>query len=710
MERALTSASTGTDAVRRPFLANLTSCLRRTWLHCAALALCGFAVHFPSLQGQLIWDDEYLIRENPLTKSPLLIFETFRHHLFLDSSSSHYRPVQNISYCLDYLVWKGNLYGYHITNILLHVGSAILLYFLLRRILPFPGTRETGGTEKKNGLTGTSVAFWIALIWMIHPVHSAAVDYLSGRADSLAALFSCGAWLLYLHGRSTASRLVGAGFYGLASLCALLALCSRESAAIWLAIFLVHLFAFDTSNRRRKCAVLGACACVLLSYVALHYLPDAKRGLAASAGSPAVVRVTLMLRALGDYGRLLFYPANLHMDRTVEMPQTLLGNAGWRLGIRGEYLSILGLLVAAGLAFGALRKGPMRATRVFGAAWFALAFLPISNLVSLNATVAEHWLYLPSIGFIIFLFGCALELDRIPQRVVQVAMCVAVIGLSARTFVRSGDWLNSETFYRNSLGAGAAKPRMALNLGLILTAKGDYPEAERLLRRVVAVEPDYPIAINALAHLLFREGKLEEANKYFAESARVAGRTRSEYPRTWIAALNVAHLRYADHDLSGALAIVQQATRDYPGTWELVSYESELLRELRGPQAALPEVQDFVRKNWWHALSTIALGKLYSEAGAVAEAEAAFHHASRLDIYGVEALNLLALLELRHNRLDAAFATQDRAVSRQPDQPRQYLLLSDILEKMGRTDEARAAIAQVHALETMVRGESALVN
>ncbi|HKQ37481.1 MAG TPA: tetratricopeptide repeat protein, partial [Verrucomicrobiae bacterium] len=590
--------STSTDPSRASFTAKLARLLRRSWLHCALLILGGFAVHYPSLQGQLVWDDDYLVRENPLTKSPLLIFETFRHHLFLDSSSSHYRPVQNISYCFDYLVWKGSLYGFHITNILLHVGSAVLLYFLLRRILP-PLRRQRPGGNETGVPNRTTAAFWIALIWVIHPVHSAAVDYLSGRADSLAALFSCAAWLLYLRGRSAGSRLVGAGFYGAASLSVLLALCSRESAAIWLAIFLLHLFAFDLASRRRKGAVLAACCCLLGAYLALRYLPDAKRGVSVTAGSPAVVRITLMTRALGDYGRLMFFPANLHMDRTVESPQTLFGNAGWRLGIRGEYLSILGLLVAGALAFGSIRKGPMRAMRAFGAAWFALAFLPISNLVGLNATVAEHWLYLPSIGFVIFVFGCAFELGRFPRHIARVALGVALIGFSARTFVRSGDWLNAEVFYRSSLSAGAAKPRMALNLGLILTGKGEYAEAERLLRRVVAIEPDYPIAINALAHLLYREGKLDEANKYFGEAAKVADRTRTEYPRTWIAALNVAHMRYGEHDLAGALAVVQQATHDYAGTWELVSYESELLREMRGPAAALPGVQEFVRSHWW---------------------------------------------------------------------------------------------------------------
>ena len=250
---------------------------------------------------------------------------------------------------------------------------------------------------------------------------------------------------------------------------------------------------------------------------------------------------------------------------------------------------------------------------------------------------------------------------------------------------------------------------MALNLGLILTTKGDYAKAEPLLRRVVTLYPDYPVAMNALAQALFRQGKFDEANHFFQLAKEAADRTRDEYPRTWIAALNLAHMRYRDHDLPGALALIERARGQYPNTWELISFESELLRELHGPAAALPSIEAFARDNWWHAGAAIAKGKLYSELGRYTEAESAFRHASWLDLGAVEALNLITLLNLRQNRLDVAIAAQRRAVARQPDQPRQYLLLSDVLEKMGRHQEAQAALTQVQHLQTLVKSEMSKV-
>src|SRR5438445_8608432 len=119
-----------------PFQAKgaLARIVSATWFHCLVLGTVAILVHSPALQGQRIWDDQYLAHDNPFIKSPLLIPESFRHYLFLDSLSAHYRPVQNISFIWDYFFWNSDEFGFHLTNVLLHAGSGILLYFLLRQI------------------------------------------------------------------------------------------------------------------------------------------------------------------------------------------------------------------------------------------------------------------------------------------------------------------------------------------------------------------------------------------------------------------------------------------------------------------------------------------------------------------------------------------------------------------------------------------------
>jgi len=692
---------------------NLASYSQRPWLRCLLLVLFGAGVHIPALQGELIWDDLYLARDNPLIKSPLLILETFRHYLFPDSYAGHYRPLQNISYIFDYLIWNTESYGYHLSSVLWHVGSGVLLYFLLKELLRSLGTQwfVKRGDDLSHAVSARlSAAFFFALLWMVHPVHSAAVDYISGRADSLAFFFASAGWLLYIQARKTAQCWLRVATYALASLSGLLMLCSRESGCMWMLVFLLFTFCFDSKLiLKGKLAVLAACLVIVAAYAGLRQLPESRSETVTPTNYNPSTRAVLMLRSLGDYGRLMVFPSNLHMERSVSDSASLVSGRSWRGAIRLEYLSLLGAAVLAVFAFGGFWKGPGQNARIFGASWFLLTYLPISNLFELNATVAEHWLYLPSVGFLIFLAGVAFELPARFRRSAVAFACLSVMALSARSLIRSSDWVDPITFYQRTFLAGGTSCRVGVNLALLLSKQGEYGRAETILRKVLRVYPDYPVARNNLAEVLFRQGKTKEAEVMFDSASRTAQADRHEYPRTWTAALNVAHLRHKEKDDPAALAVMEKARGDYPGVWELISFEAELLRQNRGPAAALSLVQDFERAHWWHSGASIALGRLFSEMGDVVRAEAAFRHASWLDVHDAEALNLMALLSIRQNRLEEACKTQRRAVARQPDQPRQYFLLSDILTKMGRAEEARTVLAEATEMKA-IAGAPAAIN
>jgi Flp pilus assembly protein TadD len=410
-----------------------------------------------------------------------------------------------------------------------------------------------------------------------------------------------------------------------------------------------------------------------------------------------------MLRALGDYGRLMVFPSQLHVERSVVAPTSGRGQAsGWNAAPI-DYLSIGGVLVLGTLLFGAFRKGAGQRARLFGASWFLLTYLPVSNLFALNATVAEHWLYLPSVGFCIFLAGILFDLPARYLRPAVAFACFAVVGLSARSAIRSSDWVDPETFFRRTFAAGGSSSRIGVNLGVIYAARGDDAKAEAILRKVLQVFPDFPLARNNLGIALSRQGKTKEAEAMFETASNKAAPEKGGYPQTWDAAENLARLRHKEKDDVSAFSILERARRDYPGTWELVRFQAQMIREIEGPARALPVVKKFVREHWWHAGASIALGGLLLEMGDLPQAEEAFRHASCLDVHDAEALNLMALLSVRQNKLEEACKTQRRAVARQPDQPRQYLLLSDILGKMGRTEEARETLAEVSRLESMVR-------
>jgi tetratricopeptide (TPR) repeat protein len=286
---------------------------------------------------------------------------------------------------------------------------------------------------------------------------------------------------------------------------------------------------------------------------------------------------------------------------------------------------------------------------------------------------------------------------------------LATAGLGVRSYVRSGDWANDETFYKRTIAAGGSSSRIAVNLAQVYARRGDYVAAESILRKVLKITPDYPNAQNNLGNLLLHQGKPAEAKAVFDSLVKGDAQTRKEYPRTWIAAVNLAYVYHKDKDDKSAFAVLRSARAAHPGVWELVSCESELLRETQEPDAAISLVEDFARDNWWHYGATVALGRLYAQKGDANRAEAALRRASWLDVHDAEALRLIVLMRLRENRLQDAFQTQERAIARQPDQPSQYILLSNILERMGRSEEARTSLAKASRLRALA-GKPVAIN
>lgn len=163
----------------------------------------------------------------------------------------------------------------------------------------------------------------------------------------------------------------------------------------------------------------------------------------------------------------------------------------------------------------------------------------------------------------------------------------------------------------------------------------------------------------------------------------------------------MAHLSHAKNDDARAIEILEKARQEYPGTWEIICSETELLRRNDQINRSMSIIEPFARANWWNYNSFLALGRLYAQEGSNDEAVAALRHASWLDIHETDALNLIAMIRLRENRLSEAVAVQKRAVARQPDQPQQYMLLSDLLKKAGRPSEAHNALTEVDRLRAV---------
>ena len=656
-----------------------TSRLGQLALTPAGAFLLLFAVAFlcygQSLDGEFLWDDGFLVEHNPLIRSPALVGEMFRHYLFLDSASTFYRPVQNLSYLVDYWRWGMNPFGYRLTNLLLHAANGWLLCLLLRRLLP---ALLGAGVP---AATAPAAALGVALVWVAHPVHSAAVAYVAGRADSLAVGFALGAWLLYERGRSATGPRRAALCYGTALGSLLLALCSKEMAAIWAALFALHLFCFRGSRSLRHAGLTaGAIAGCFAAYLVLRHLPVLPPGVTAPPHPALAQRWLLMLRALADYAGLMLCPVRLCMERQVFLAYGNQYNA-W---LRPYYLSLgfAGPVVLAALGYLAWRPGPARALRAFGAAWFLVAFLPVSNLFVLNASVAEHWLYVPSIGFLLLLVGSGLLLpERARLRVGIATFAVGVPLLVARTVARSEDWRNETVFVTQTIAHGGDSPRVQTMLANLARNHGDPARGEAVLRVLIQRNPGNDIARLNLANNLFRQKRLLEAAELFLELIKNPPE-RATDPRP----LPYALRRLRDLDVLGLTtpdaawtAALDGGLRCAPESWDLLDLKVQSLRGEGRTDEALERLENYTRVRSWDLRGFLLLGRLHAERGETNHALTALRRVGELDIRETESLVRRADLLLGMDHTTEAYEMINNAIHRLPIASLQREVLAGIL-------------------------------
>lgn len=590
---------------------------RRLILAPILLLAAAFLTYAPALRNGFAWDDQALILRDPLIRSWRLIGEGFQHFLFTDAAASDfYRPVQRLSYTLDYAAFFVSPAGYHCISIFWHAAAGIAVFYFAEEFL----ARCEMTVARRFG-----VAFFAALIWLVHPVQSAAVVYVSGRADPLAATFGFLALFLALRMlRANGNRRwafgLGAGF------CFLASALSKEIGLIFLLLWLILAFA-----QRRRAASLGAAAivgAVLCAYLGLR-LPAERLAPPPPPPMPLLVRPILTARAVAEYAGLLLLPLHLHMERTVETQPTGFTPASMNAASWRELQTLLGLLlIAAGAT--ALWRSRRQPAIFLPLILAAVSYLPVSGLITLNATVAEHWLYLPS-AFLFLAAAAALELlgRSVPTsyglRAAWVGLTIWILFLPARTFARSFDWKDQRTFLTRTIAGGGDSARMLINLGALELSEGHLEAARRALDRALEKEPDNPLAQLNLA-------AVEIKQRNFA-SARV--RLKKIAVPAELRAGAEESLAVLQNRETGEVNLMRLrlAARLGPPNWEIEKRYIKACADLGFPERALSELKTCLtiapyRAEGWLRLSDLLrqTGRPNEAAVALAEAEAADVH------------------------------------------------------------------------------------
>jgi protein O-mannosyl-transferase len=581
-----------------------------------------FASYAPAARDGFVWDDTALILRDPLIRSWRLIPEGFNHFLFVDATASDfYRPLQRLSYTFDYAAFGFRPGGYHLVSIFWHAAAALGLLFFADELLLAFGMRQR---------IRRWIAFLAALIWAVHAVQSAAVVYISGRADTIATAFGFfGLYLIFRSMRTLGRRklflLIGAGVGFL------LSALSKETGLIFPVLAIV--FFILRKNWIDMWKTVAMAASVSAIYLSLragaeHYPPPTL-----SAPAPALVRPIITARAVAEYAGLVLFPLNLHMDRDVETQpsgfnETSLARAAWR-----ELQTLLGIVLIAAAIYWMVRAYK-RNPAVFACLLFAaLSYLPVTGIVALNATVAEHWIYLPSA----FLFlAVALEINSLfgteqwRRRSKLRLMALFVFGawlafLGARTFIRTFDWKDQRTFLERTIASGGDSARMLINLGGLELTEGKLDDAAVHLHAALKKKPDQPLAVINLAAVALKQNDFKTARQLLTRATQMPLVDAQAHDL-----LGVLEFREHGHvDLTR----MRLAAQTGPPNWSIEKRYVKLLDESGGTAAAISELQTCLQTQWYRAESWQLLSELLAKAGRAKESAAALGQAQAYDVH-----------------------------------------------------------------------------
>lgn len=455
------------------------------------IVVLGITVYCNSLNGKFILDDDLLIKDNAFLKNstPIGGFLTTNIMAGAGLVTASYRPFQIITYKIDYSIWKLNPTGYHLTNMLLHIFVGLCIYWLINILY-----------------NDNKLSFATSALFVIHPIHTEAVSYISGRADSLCALFMLLCLIIYT--KHMDRDRMGIFNYALLLLAYALALLSKEMSVILPLLLLFYHFVFKKKIRAPEfLSLLG----VLAAYIAIRLAYLKPISALPLPGHDAVFdRIPGFFAAMANYIKLLVIPFPLHMEY------------GTRLFAFTDPIVITGIVITFTILALVYLKRKDRVV-LFSAGWFFLTLLPSANLYKINAYMAEHFLYMPSMGFFL-LIAYTLTIiyrDERYKALGTILMITVILFYSALTIRQNNYWKDPLTFYDRTLRFAPDSASIYYGRGLLYDKQGDYDLAIADYDRAIRIKPDYVDAYNNRGIVYDKKGDYTQAIADYNRAIRI---------------------------------------------------------------------------------------------------------------------------------------------------------------------------------------------
>jgi protein O-mannosyl-transferase len=523
------------------------------------LFLVALVIYSGSINGEFLFDDKILITQNIYVKDLKYVPVLFTTDEYLpavihaEKTYNYYRPLQTLSFALNYRIWGLQPFGYHLTNILFHSIVAFLVFCLLARLFSDP-----------------PLALLSALLFCVHPLHTESVSSISGGAELLVSLFTLMTLLFYI--KYLSSRRGSAFIIAIFSF--MLALISKEAGFLVLVPFVV-LFAGIRAKIPRDSAFFHFFIFfgIIVIYAILRLNILAPLKMLPYGSSSFLLDVINFSRALIAYTKLLVLPRHLHILRTIPLISSF----------RLSCLVLPVCIAALGIAVFILSVKKKNFVLFFGMSWFVLSLLHLlKSMHKFGSSIAmeEHWAYFASIGFFVILAYVILRLKKFKV----LAAVSAIIIYAALAFINSLHWRDQLDFYRYNLKFVRADTSLIprFNYAVALGEKGLYKEALSETENIVKSDPEnlsvyilrgdiykktgeFDQAENAYRQALQLDRFCWQANLRLKDLARKTGRPYEEKSEPWLSAQEAKIIsRFMNGEFYDAIIAADRALESVP--------------------------------------------------------------------------------------------------------------------------------------------------
>lgn len=610
-----------------------------------------FTVYFPSLAGQLLWDDA-----GHVTSPALQSWSGLARIWFEPGVTQQYYPLLHSAFWFEHHLWGDAPLGYHLANVLWHATSACLFVALLRR-LAVPGA-------------------WLAgLLFLLHPVCVESVAWISEQKNTLSTVFYLAAalaWLRFEDDRRP-SRYVVATLWFLAALLTKTVTATLPAALLVLAWWRRG----KVSSRVDVQPLLPWFGLAVVIGLFTAWFEKTGIGAAGAEFNLGVVeRALLAGRVFWFYAAKLAWPANLlffyprwHID----------GSAAWQYLFPLAAVALLGGLVWWTRRTGT--RGPLAAVLLFAGTLFpALGFVNVYPFVF--SYVADHFQYLASLGVFAlaaagFVGGIERGVVRIPRGCALALVAGVLVLLAALSFRQSEQYVDSITLYRATLARNPASWVAHHNLGVELAARGQPAAALPHARRAVELKPDYAPAFMNLALDLVHTGDATAALPMAQRAVELQPRY-ADGENAWGLAL------VAVGRLDEAIAHFQRAIAYDPRLAD-AQFNLGLAHAQRGDLAtAIPRFAEVVRLRPDHVGAELQLGVALALTHGLARGRPHLERALTLDPDSAPAHQIFGRVLLNGGELADAAEQFRAAVRLNPNLPGAEQELAATLQRLGR--------------------------